>query len=669
MSVAEPQASASERDVVLAVDDNEQNLQLLQEYLWSWGYEVVLARDGREALDLYPQHNPSIIVLDVMMPNMDGYEACSRIKSDPAGRQIPILMLTALTGTEDKIRALECGADDFLNKPINRDELRTRIRSLIRIRNLRRELDSSENIILTLTTAIENKDPRTGGHLHRVASYSARLCDKLGMSNAEREVIVKGAMLHDVGMIGIPEELLYKEGLSEDEQTIVASHTLMGFSILEPMRTFRAFLPIVRWHHERLDGKGFPDGLKGDQIPLEAQIVGIANRFDDIHHEGGLPEEKAVDQLLVEAKDGAYDLDLVKLFAAALREETTVPVATRHISTRAQVKPRVLCVDDSKLNRDLIIATLDEAGYAVTLAEHGREAMDHMARGEFDIVLLDLVMPVQDGTETLRMLRSEQRHAFLPIIVLTSHRNALMRQEAILAGADDFINYPLNRLELLTRIRSLLRMKEYHSDLEETQNVICALALALEAKDAYTRGHSQRVGDLAQSFALHLGLAAADAERVRVAGLLHDIGKIAVPESLLNKAGPLTREEFMRVIDHPVIGEEMVRPLLTLSRVLQMIRHHHERYDGRGYPDGLLGPTIPHEVRLLSIVDAYDALTSHRAYRPAPLTHEAAIGTLKREAAGGKWDPDMVNAFCTMLGDDGPNWEQITQPVPTLRLA
>jgi putative two-component system response regulator len=669
MSVAEPEASASERDVVLAVDDNEQNLQLLQEYLWSWGYEVVLARDGREALDLYPQHNPSIIVLDVMMPNMDGYEACSRIKSDPAGRQIPILMLTALTGTEDKIRALECGADDFLNKPINRDELRTRIRSLIRIRNLRRELDSSENIILTLTTAIENKDPRTGGHLHRVASYSARLCDKLGMSSAEREVIVKGAMLHDVGMIGIPEELLYKEDLTDSEREVVASHTLMGFSILEPMRTFRAFLPIVRWHHERLDGRGFPDGLKGDQIPLEAQIVGIANRFDDIHHEGGLPEEKAVDQLLTEAKGGAYDFDLVKLFAAALREETTVPVATRHISTRAQVKPRVLCVDDSKLNRDLIIATLDEAGYAVTLAEHGREAMDHMARGEFDIVLLDLVMPVQDGTETLRMLRSEQRHAFLPIIVLTSHRNALMRQEAILAGADDFINYPLNRLELLTRIRSLLRMKEYHSDLEETQNVICALALALEAKDAYTRGHSQRVGDLAQSFALHLGLEAADAERVRVAGLLHDIGKIAVPESLLNKAGPLTREEFMRVIDHPVIGEEMVRPLLTLSRVLQMIRHHHERYDGRGYPDGLLGATIPHEVRLLSIVDAYDALTSHRAYRPAPLTHEAAIGTLKREAAGGKWDPDMVNAFCTMLGDDGPDWERITQPVPTLRLA
>ena len=141
-----------------------------------------------------------------------------------------------------------------------------------------------------------------------------------------------------------------------------------------------------------------------------------------------------------------------------------------------------------------------------------------------------------------------------------------------------------------------------------------------------------------------------------------------MPESLLNKQGPLTREEFLRVIDHPVIGEEMVRPLLALSAVLRIIRHHHERYDGRGYPDGLRGDTIPYEVRLMSIVDAYDALTSHRAYRPAPLAHDAAIETLRREASGGKWDPQMVDQFAGMLGDKGPDWDRISQPVPTLNL-
>src|SRR5688572_11651243 len=317
MSIAAQQPSAGERDLVLAVDDNEQNLQLLEEYLWSWGYDVVVARDGQEALDLYPRHNPSIIVLDVMMPNMDGYEACSRIKGSPGGRTIPVLMLTALTGTDDKIRALECGADDFLNKPINREELRTRIRSLIKIRNLRKELDSSENIIMTLTSALESKDPHTSGHVHRVASYAAHLCDKLGLSPDEKETVIKGAMLHDLGMIGVPDELLTATPQTDEERGRVADHTRMGASILEPMMTFRQFVPIVRWHHERWDGKGYPDGLKGDAIPLEAQVVGIANRFDEIHHEKSLTETEALKELLAEADEGAFEPELAKVFAAS----------------------------------------------------------------------------------------------------------------------------------------------------------------------------------------------------------------------------------------------------------------------------------------------------------------------------------------------------------------
>jgi len=659
-------ALPSDRDIVLAVDDNEQNLQLLEEYLSTWGYDVMLARDGREALHLYPGINPSVIILDVMMPVMDGYEACACIKAEPGGRTIPILMLTALTGTEDKIKALECGADDFLNKPINKDELRTRIRSLVRIRNLRKELDSSENIILTLTNALGNKDPRSGGHVQRVAAYAARLCDKLGMSPDEREIIVKGASLHDVGMIGVADTLLAKKVLTEEEHALWAEHTRIGASILEPMKTFRPFVPIVRWHHERVDGHGYPDGLSDDNIPLEAQIVGIANRFDEIRHDDDLLEAEALSRLRTEARDGAFDIELTSFFAAALDEETPAPVTSRHIRPRVTLPAHVLCVDDNPVNRDLVAASLADAGFHISFAENGAEAVEIIDRDGIDVVLLDLLMPVQDGGETLRLLRADPRHEFLPVVVLTTHRGGSLRQEAIVAGADDFIAYPLNRLELITRIRSLLRIKDYHADLEQTHNVICALALALEAKDQYTRGHSQRVGDLARTFALYLGMGDEAADRVRIAGLLHDIGKIAVPESLLNKQGPLTREEFLRVIDHPVIGEEMVRPLLTLSAVLQLIRHHHERYDGRGYPDGLRGEAIPYEVRMLSIVDAYDALTSHRSYRPAPLTHTAALETLRREAAGGKWDPVMVDQFTTMLGTEPPDWEAITQAVPSL---
>lgn len=668
MSIAVVDAPAIERDVVLAVDDNEQNLQLLEEYLWSWGYDVVLARDGQEAVELYPRHNPVIIVMDVMMPVMDGYEACRQIKSSPAGRTIPILMLTALTGTEDKIRALQSGADDFLNKPINREELRTRIRSLIRIRNLRKELDSSENIIMALTTALESKDARTTGHVQRVTGYASMLCDRLGLSPEEKETVIKGSMLHDLGMIGVPDHLLLTPPVTEEERALFADHTRMGASILEPLMTFRQFVPIVRSHHERWDGRGYPDGLKGDEIPLEAQIVAIVNRFDEILQEGGLSETEAAGVIAAEGEGGAFAPDLLSLFLSGLSDAPAPHGPTRHMRPRTARRARMLFVDDNILNRELVSSTLDGANMSVLTANDGAEALALLERETVDVVLLDLLSGEPEGTATLKTLRADERWEFLPVIVLTSPRNNAMRQDAIVAGADDFINYPLNRLELITRIHSLLRIREYHGDLEQTQNVICALALALEAKDLYTRGHSQRVADLARAFALSLGLAPDIAERIRTAGLLHDIGKIAVPESLLNKAGPLTRSEFLRVIDHPVIGEEMVRPLTTLSSVLQMIRHHHERYDGRGYPDGLRGDDIPYEVRLLSIVDAYDALTSHRSYRPAPLSHEAAVGTLRREATGGKWDPVMVEQLAEMLGEDAPDWNRISIPAPALNL-
>ncbi|HVT44125.1 MAG TPA: HD domain-containing phosphohydrolase [Thermoanaerobaculia bacterium] len=662
--------AANEREVVLAVDDNEQNLQLLEEYLWQWGYDVVLARDGREALDLFPQVNPALIVLDVMMPNMDGYEACARIKATAQGRRIPIVMLTALTGTEDKIRALESGADDFLNKPINKEELRTRIRSLLKIRSLRKELDSGENIIVSLTSALGNKDPRSGGHIHRVASYSAQLCDKLKMSSDDRETIIKAALLHDVGMIGVPDQILLKgDPLTRDEEERMREHAAMGASILSPLITFRQFIPAVRWHHERADGRGYPDGLTESEIPIDAQIVGIANRFDEIRHgEVVLGLGDALDLLTGEAKRGAFSESLVEAFVAAISDEPLKRSPGPIAIPKRKPRPRVLCVDDSRYNRELVAAALADEGLEVVQAENGIEAVRRVEEEGIDVVLLDLVMPDQDGEETLSALRADPRYEFLPIIVLTAHRNSELRQQAIVAGADDFLSYPLNRLELTTRINSLLRIKDFHSDLEESQNVICALALAIEAKDSYTRGHSQRVGDLAHSFSLHLGFAPQMAELIRTAGLLHDIGKIAVPESLLNKRGPLTRDEFLRVIDHPVIGEEMCRPLLTLHGVLRMIRHHHERFDGRGYPDGLKGTAIPEEVRLLSIVDAYDALTSHRSYRPAPLDHRAALETLRREAQAGKWDPEMVDELCTMLGDEAPDYESIARPVPTLQL-
>lgn len=646
-------------ELILAVDDNEENLLLVEEYLLDWGYRVVLARDGQEAIERFEATQPSLIILDVMMPNVDGYEACRVIKRTAEGRGVPIVMLTALTGAEEKIQALECGADDFLTKPINREELRTRIRSLIRVCALRRELDSSESIVIALTSALENKSPRFAGHSARVARHAALLCRGLGMSARDTTLVEQGALLHDLGIIGVPDEILDNRGtLSPGEADRLEAHTTLGTSILSPLSTFWPLLSIVRSHHERFDGNGYPDRLAGEAIPVEARIVAIANRFDEIQHEISPPVERpeALTILAAESSAGAFDPTLTGYFAQLLLGKQIVATGNPPVLRQPASRPRILSVDDLEANRALMEAMLSGEALDVIPAHSAQEASEILDRGAIDLVLLDLMMPGENGFETLQILRRDPRYEFLPIIVVTAHRDRSMRQNAIVAGADDFLSFPVHRLELVTRIRSLLRIGEYHRDVEKTQNVIFALALALEAKDPRTRGHSQRVGDLACALAKSLGYPAPLAEQMRIAGLLHDIGKIAVPEDLLNKPGPLTREEYLRVIDHPTIGEQMVRPLLSLRSILKIVRHHHERFDGRGCPDGLAGMEIPTEARLLSVVDAYDALTSDRAYRASPLNHLAALETLQREARNGKWDPYFVDGLCSMLGSRPPDF-------------
>src|SRR6185369_12604402 len=232
----------------------------------------------------------------------------------------------------------------------------------------------SENIILTLNFALENKDPRSGGHVQRVAAYASRLCDKLGMTAAEKEIVVKGALLHDVGMIGVPDHLLGKARLTDDDRARMADHTRMGASILDPMKTFRRFVPIVRWHHERYDGSGFPDGLRGDAIPLEAQVVALANRFDEIHHDNDLTEADAVAKLTEEANGGAFDTELTELFVASIDEEAPAAVTARHIGIKESPAPHVLCVDDVDRNRELVATFLAAEGFQISHASNGREA-------------------------------------------------------------------------------------------------------------------------------------------------------------------------------------------------------------------------------------------------------------------------------------------------------
>ena len=242
-----------------------------------------------------------------------------------------------------------------------------------------------------------------------------------------------------------------------------------------------------------------------------------------------------------------------------------------------------------------------------------------------DLILMDVTMPRLTGFEACRRLKADPRTELVPIVLVTGLLAREDRIQGIAAGCDDFLTKPVDSEQLVARTRTLLRTKALIDELEQAENVLVSLATALDAKDNYTSGHSQRVGRYAEELGAAMGLAGRERRNLRRAGLLHDIGKIGTDLAYLNKPGPLTTAEYEEVKRHPVIGYEICRPLRTMAPLLALIRGHHERLDGRGYPDGLKADQIPVALRCLTIADVYDALTSDRSYRKA-MTTDAALG-------------------------------------------
>jgi putative two-component system response regulator len=245
-----------------------------------------------------------------------------------------------------------------------------------------------------------------------------------------------------------------------------------------------------------------------------------------------------------------------------------------------------------------------------------------------------------DGYEVCRRIKAMPRGRLLPVVMITALNHSSDRVAALEAGADDFMSKPVERAELAARVRSALRLKALYNTLDSAEQVIFSLAAAVEAKDAFTERHTQRVGESARYLGRRIGLPEYALDSLYRGGIIHDIGKIGVPDAILLKPGPLNEVETARMREHVAIGEAIVRPLQSAASVLPIIRHHHERYDGRGYPDGLRARQIPRLARIVSLCDAFDALVNDRPYR-ARLTTDKAVSVL-RAGAGSQWDPEMV---------------------------
>lgn len=311
----------------------------------------------------------------------------------------------------------------------------------------------------------------------------------------------------------------------------------------------------------------------------------------------------------------------------------------------------ILIVDDSTHNVQLLEAYLHAAGYVVICAYDGAEALEKLKDDPLpDLVILDVMMPGLNGYQVCQEIKNAHDTRRIPVMLLTALQEYDDKVKGFEAGADEFLSKPVDKLELLLRVKSLLRTKRLNEDLESARDVIYTLALAIEANDPYTRGHSERVAEYGYRLAARLGLDEDMRETIRNAGILHDVGKIGISEAILQKPGPLTAKELILVQDHPAIGEKICKPLRSANLLLTVIRHHQECFDGQGYPDHLAGDEIPIEARIVSVCDAFDAMTSPRPYRP-PMSRKQAEGTLQREA-GKQWDPEVVAGFLELLAEE-----------------
>ncbi|MBI2883005.1 MAG: response regulator [Candidatus Methylomirabilis oxyfera] len=304
---------------LLVVDDNAQNIELLTALMEAEGYEVVSAADGLEALAQVADSPPDLILLDVMMPKLDGYAVCRRLKEEVATRLVPIVLLTALGAEEARIRGIEAGADDFITKPFSRTELKARIRSLLRLKTFTDELEHAETMLLALGRTVEARDPYTQGHCEQLAAYSVALGKRLGLPPEELTALDRGGFLHDLGKIGIPDAILLKPGgLSEAEWVIMREHPVIGERICVSMRSLQRVLPIIRHHHERWDGSGYPDGLKGEAIPITARILQTVDIYDAMRtarpYKSALPTDTACNTLRDETARGWRDPGVVLPF-------------------------------------------------------------------------------------------------------------------------------------------------------------------------------------------------------------------------------------------------------------------------------------------------------------------------------------------------------------------
>ena len=482
-------------DKILLVDDNTTNLQLLHETLDGLGYKLLIAKNGKTALAIAQKTGPSLILLDIMMPEMDGYEVCRRLKADKKTAYIPIIFITAMADDEDEAKGLGLGAVDYITKPINPELVRARVHNHL---ELKRYQDNLEKLVaertrrLALTQAVtieslatlaEYRDPETGGHIKRTQNYVKALAVHLKDHQRFRselnddviELLYMSAPLHDLGKVGVRDNVLLKPGrLTDDEFEEMKKHTIYGeeaLRISEQKLGEDSFLQYAReiayTHQEKWDGSGYPQGLRGDEIPTPGRLMALADVYDALIskrvYKPPFPHEKAV-EIIVEGKGKHFDPDIVDAFlqledtfrnialtfADYDEERQMLGGAADLQSEKCRKIENILLVEDNEINLEIMHSQLTALNYRVDTAVNGNDALEKFRNHKYDLVLTDIEMPEMNGYELTAEIRRLEQDAQppIPILAITASEFDLNEERAKSMGFTGYMLKPLD-LELL----------------------------------------------------------------------------------------------------------------------------------------------------------------------------------------------------------------------------
>jgi len=433
---------------VLIVDDDEKNRKLLKVMIEPLKYNTFLAESGESALVMIRKHEFDIILLDAMMPGINGFEVCKILKNSEETWQIPIIMVTALDDIDSKVRGIEAGADDFIVKPPKREEITARIKSLVRLRQVNRNYTSIENVLLSLANAVEAKDSYTQGHTERVSI----LAEKLGriMNLPEKDIISLrlGGILHDVGKIAVPIEILNKPGpLNDEEWKIMKTHTDIGYNICLPLsQTLGGALDIIRHHHEKIDGSSYPDGLIGDAISVNSRILSVVDIYDaltsDRPYRKSMNTKNAISILKANVDNNLLDKNIVDFLIKLIMDGKNK--LRRKDDSFDNKHKRILIIEDDPLNFKLMKTLLLFNKFNVDWIASAENMMDKIEEFHPDLILMDIQLPGTDGLEATRLLKKTNIYKDIPIIAVSAHAMEENKIEAEAVGCIAYITKPLD---------------------------------------------------------------------------------------------------------------------------------------------------------------------------------------------------------------------------------